>query len=214
MSLAEACAELERCAGSQFDPEIVRLFTEQVRENPHTGEREHALAAALADPEIEARRNGPEPILGHGSFAVTDNLTLLYTHRYFHEVAKAEAERAALQDRSFAVVLVEVADIDVINREEGYAAGDAAVREVAHAVQRAAVRCGGTACRYEGRRVGLLVPGGDDSEAERLSSEIEADVNEAPKVNCGQAAWRPGDSGDDVIARAREHLRAAVAAGG
>lgn len=157
MSLAEACAELERCAGSQFDPEIVRLFTEQVRENPPTGEREHALAAALADPEIEARRNGPEPILGHGSFAVTDNLTLLYTHRYFHEVAKAEAERAALQDRSFAVVLVEVADIDVINREEGYAAGDrpcvrsrtpSSGRRCAVAERRAATKAGAWACWF------------------------------------------------------------------
>jgi HD-GYP domain-containing protein (c-di-GMP phosphodiesterase class II) len=31
MSLEEACTELERCAGTQFDPEIVRLFVEEVR---------------------------------------------------------------------------------------------------------------------------------------------------------------------------------------
>src|SRR4051812_29523316 len=34
MSLDQACAELERCAGTQFDPEVVRIFVDEVRCRP------------------------------------------------------------------------------------------------------------------------------------------------------------------------------------
>jgi diguanylate cyclase (GGDEF)-like protein len=203
MSLEDACAELERCAGTQFDPEVVRVFVEEVRSRPIV-DHDEAVAAALAhDPELQTRRSDGEPLLGQGPLAVTDNLTLLYSHRYFHEVAAKEAELAHVQDASFAVVLVEPADIAEINRTEGYAAGDVAIRAVAAAVQRVAVRAGGTACRHGGTRLGLIVRGADSVAADRLASELAAEVGDAPRVTCGAAAWRPGESGDDVVARAR-----------
>jgi HD-GYP domain-containing protein (c-di-GMP phosphodiesterase class II) len=77
MSLEDACAELERCAGTQFDPQVVRVFVEEVRARPISHDDE-AVAAALAhDPELAARRDHDEPMLGQGPLAVTDNLTLL-----------------------------------------------------------------------------------------------------------------------------------------
>jgi len=45
-------------------------------------------------------RDGDEPLLGSGSLAIVDNLTLLYSHRYLHEVAHAAADRAAVQNDS------------------------------------------------------------------------------------------------------------------
>ena len=36
MTRDEACAELERCSGTQFDPEVVRVFVEEVRRRPPT----------------------------------------------------------------------------------------------------------------------------------------------------------------------------------
>src|SRR5215217_7557659 len=139
MTLADACAELERCAGTQFDPEVVRVFVEEVRARP-ISETDEAVAAALAaDPELQVRRDDSEPLLGHGPLAVTDNLTLPYSHRYFHEFAGKEAERAGLQNGSFGVVLVEPVDIRAINAREGYAAGDDVIRQVATAVQQVAI---------------------------------------------------------------------------
>ncbi len=44
-----------------------------------------AMADAMGDPEIQQHRNGHEPVLGYDTQVVTDNLTLLYTHPYFHE---------------------------------------------------------------------------------------------------------------------------------
>ena len=64
--LEEACAELERCAGTQFDPQVVRLFVEAVRANPPAGDQPGRVAAALDDPEIQARRRVGEPVLGSG----------------------------------------------------------------------------------------------------------------------------------------------------
>src|SRR5215217_253274 len=131
MTLADACAELERCAGTQFDPEVVRVFVEEVRARP-ISDTDEAVAAALAnDPELQVQRDDNEAVLGQGPLAVTDNLTLLYSHRYFHEVAAKEAERARVQDGSFGVVLVEPSDIAHINAREGYAAGDDAIRAIA-----------------------------------------------------------------------------------
>src|SRR4051794_6442447 len=198
MSLDQACAELERCAGTQFDPEVVRIFVEEVRCRPAPRE-EHPLEEAMRDPQIEEHRSDEEPLLGYGPLAVTDNLTLLYTHRYFHEIA----DRAAASSDQFAVVLAELTEVTHLNHVEGYAAGDEAIRSAARAVQRVAVRCGGTACRYSGRRFGLIVPGADADAAERIAEELATDLAIGPRAAVGAAASQDGDRGYDVVARAR-----------
>jgi diguanylate cyclase (GGDEF)-like protein len=207
MSLEEACQELERCAGTQFDPEVVRVFVEVVRAQPIADDDEAVAAALAADPELQVRRDANEPLLGHGPLAVTDNLTLLYSHRYFHEFAAKEAQRAEVQDDAFGVVLVEPVDLAAINAREGYAAGDEAIRVIASAVQRVAVRVGGTACRHSGGRIGLIAPGADEPQVARLASEIADELGDSPRVECGEAAWRSGESGDDVIGRAKLALQ-------
>jgi GGDEF domain-containing protein len=70
-------------------------------------------------------------------------------------------------------------------------------------VQRVAVRCGGTACRYSGRRFGLIVPGADAAEAERICAELATDLADGPRAAVGAAAAHDGDRGYDVVARAR-----------
>jgi diguanylate cyclase (GGDEF)-like protein len=202
MTIADACAELERHAGTQFDPEVVRIFVEEVRHNPPTPGRD---VPALEDPELEAQRNN-EPILGYGTLAMTDNLTLLYNHRYFHEAAHAEAQKAAVQEHTFSVILVELTEIDELNQRVGYAAGDQAIQTAARAVQRVAARHGGTACRYSGRRLGLILPGADEQTTELYTAEISADLKDDPKVRITDSTWRPRDTGDNVIERARARL--------
>jgi diguanylate cyclase (GGDEF)-like protein len=207
MSLDQACAELERCAGTQFDPDVVRIFVDEVRCRPAPRE-EHPLEAALRDPQIQEHRDGDEPLLGYGPLAVLDNLTLLYTHRYFHEIA----EKAAAGTEPFAVVLAELTDVTQLNHVEGYAAGDEAIRTAARAVQHTAVRCAGTACRYSGRRFGLIVPGADEEAAQRIAAELFECFVDAPRVAVGAAAAQDGDRGYDVIARARLALSPAPVA--
>lgn len=209
LSLEDACAELEACAGTQFDPEIVRIFVEEVRKDPPTGEGENMVHEALADPELASVRSDEGLIAGSGPLELTDHLTLLYTHRYFHETVAAEAERAGLQEGGFAIALFELDEIERINREHGYATGDAAIKTAAHAVEEAAVRCGGTACRYGGRRLGLLAPGADADGIESAASSVLDGVPEiALRTSC--AVWAPGESGEELIARGLAGLRATL----
>ena len=206
MSLADACIELERCAGTQFDPEIVRVFVEEVRRRPLT-DQESAVSSAFDDPELEARRTGDEPVLGSGAFAITDNLTLLYSHRYVHEVAGAQAEQAGIQGHPFSVVLVELEGIGETNRMRGYAAGDEAIQSVARAVQRYAQQQGGTAARFSGRRLCLIAPGVDAEGSERLVAQMIEEMGEGPEVRVAVATWSRGDSGEAVLERARRGLQ-------
>ena len=205
MSVDEACDELRRCAGTQFDPAVARLFVEEIKRRPPV-EKTTALTSVLAAPEFSSRRYGNEPLLGFNAFSAIDNLTLLYSHRHLHELAGAETHRAELQGRPFAVVVLELAGLVELNREKGYAAGDDAIRALADEVQRVAGRCGGTAARLSGRRIALVVPGADESIGDQLAQEILRELGNEHDVRSSVAAWHKGDSGEDVLERARARL--------
>ena len=208
MSIAAACAELERCAGTQFDPEVVRVFVEEVRRGPEPWADGDGgdLGEALGDPELTLHRSDGEPLLGSGTMAIIDNLTLLYSHRYLHEAAAAEAQRAEVQGRPFALALVQLTGLAAVNEREGHAAGDAVIQAAARAVQRAASRCAGTACRYSGDRLALLMPGADGAQAEECVRGLLADWPGSIPVRHGLAVWQPGQRGAEVVTAARTAL--------
>ena len=200
----EACLELERCAGTQFDPRVVQLFVEEVRASPPSERSPDGLAAALDDPEIRVRRRPGEAMLGQGPVGSTDNLTMLYSHRYMQEAAAAHAQRSEVQHRPFAVVMLELSTLVELNGRDGYATGDGVIQEAAAAMQRAASRCSGTACRYSGRRLALLVPETDVVGGEALARELELDLDSrSTEAATGVAAWQDGETGTEVITRAR-----------
>ncbi len=204
MTLEAACEELERHAGSQFDRKVVGLFTEEVRRDPPADEDE-AKPATLDDLELGAREDA-SGVLGIGPLEITDHLTLLYSHRYFHEFAEAEAEQARAQDASFAVCLFELEGLERINAEQGYAGGDKAIQDLARAVEQVAVKCGGTAARLSGRRIGLLATATDETAGRGLISEVVTTLGERLRLVGGCAASRAGENGEAVIARARAEL--------
>jgi GGDEF domain-containing protein len=70
-------------------------------------------------------------------------------------------------------------------------------------MQRAAVRCGGTACRYNGRRLAVVCPDCDAPTAEQIAAELADALADGPRAAVGCAAWQQGDQAEDVVARAR-----------
>ena len=210
MALEEACAELEQNAGTQFDPEIVRIFTEEVR--CHPPETDDPLAAALDDAELQVHRAADEPVLGATALSLTDSLTLLYSHRYLHEAASAEAERSRLQHQRFVIVLAELDDVHRVNTEQSYGDGDALIRRAARSLTALAVRSGGTACREGGVVLALLVPGERAADPAALEREVAEALEDAGAVRVAAAAWLEGDDGEAVIARARTALDARAGA--
>ncbi len=200
----EACAELERCAGGQFDPAVVALFVEEVRRRPPG---ELACASLAPDPEIDLHRADGDFVLGARSFGITDSLTLLYSHRHFHETAHAQAQRAALQDRPFVVVVAQLVNLGQINLTRGFDEGDLVLQAVAAIFQRTAAACQGLAFRASGRRIALLCPG-DQAVADEIAATLADALPAGTEVRLGATAWRPGESSEQVIERA---LRAGTA---
>ncbi len=216
-TVEQALAELERCAGTQFDPEIVRLFGEEVRaaeagegdqseSDTNTGE---FLVEALSDPEILHRRQANEPVLGFESYGITDNLTMLYGHRHFMELVESETKRAELQGKPYAVVMVELEGLERINREDGYAAGDEAIKKVGRAVQAAALQCQGTAARFSGRRIAVVIPRADEEEGQGCADEIAEELAGEPTVRVGVFVWRKGISAESAVRNAVEQVSGA-----
>jgi diguanylate cyclase (GGDEF)-like protein len=203
-SVEDACAELERCAGGQFDPEVVRLFVEEVRRRPPAT---LAADAEAPDPELEAHRALGDYKLGSRSFSITDSLTLLYSHRHFHETAAAEAQRARVQSRPFSVVIVHLEGMDKLNAAHGFDRGDLVLRATATIVQQAATRLGGQAYRVSGRRIGLLAPDADSALTEQTATALALELEPVLSANAvamtvGTGVWTLGEGSEDVIARA------------
>jgi HD-GYP domain-containing protein (c-di-GMP phosphodiesterase class II) len=206
MTPEEACEELKLNAGTQFDPELVELFCEEVARRGEQLLEPGAFDRALDDPELQHQRIADEPVLGAAAFAKTDSATLLYSHRHFREELQARAKAAGLNKQPFAVLVLELVDLNRINRDEGWDVGDAALYQVAREAELLATRTGGVAARISGRRIAILVPGAGEDEAKHLAEELAPDVS--LRVACG--AWREGDDGDDVLGRARASFRLSV----
>jgi diguanylate cyclase (GGDEF)-like protein len=204
LSDEQACEELERCAGTQFDPAVVKAFVDEVRGRPREPHPDDPLEIALGDPEVESARHGA--LAAHAALSMVDGLTMLYTRRHLQELADGEARRANADARGFALVIGELVDLDEINHRDGYGAGDGALQAAGEAFQHAAFRTGGTAARWAGRRMAVLLPGGDEGIATALASELESELTDCPCVRCGSAAWSPGETWEDVATRARSAL--------
>jgi len=202
----EACTELERCAGGQFDPEVVRLFVEEVRRRP-PADRAADAGPPDPDPELEVHRLDGQYRFGTRSFGITDSLTLLYSHRHLHETARVEAQRAALQDRPFSVIVAVFVGIEDLNRNRGFGAGDEAIQAVGAIFQRTAARCQGQAFRASGRRIALLAADLDEATGDDTVSALRMELQDTladdqVEVAIGASTWRSGDDGENVIQRA------------
>jgi len=206
LSREEALEQLVAGGGTQFDPEIVQLLVEHLRRAP--AERADPLMGDIITEALPLGAGAEEPgLLGELAAPATDGLTLLGNHRALQETAQA----AAHAGRPFVIVLLQLEDLPRINAEASFLAGDRLIQTAARHTQRAAARTGGTAFRMSGRRLALLIPGGEDGvPPETLLEEVRTEFLAGPTVRFTMAEWRPGEPGAEVLERARAALAAAA----
>jgi diguanylate cyclase (GGDEF)-like protein len=148
--------------------------------------------------------------------SVSDPLTGLHNHSFFHERLAADLDAASRFGEPLAVIWVDIDDFGRFNRLAGHAAGDDLLRAVAEAL-RAACAERGVACRVGGDEFAVIARGADvsaaSSIAERLDEELRASVKEGatPPTVSGGIARHPEDGGDSVVLAGKAEQMAAWA---
>ena len=121
-----------------------------------------AAALALDNAQIRARLEYQ---------AQTDSLTGLYNHRYFHERLRAELTRASRSRDSVAVLMLDIDDFKRVNDVYGHGSGDQVLTELAE-ILRSALRGSDVVCRLGGEEFGVIMAGGDASDALNLGRRL------------------------------------------
>jgi len=169
------------------------------------------LALALKTPDLYTR-------------AVQDGLTGLWTKRHFLTQAKTLMEAAGRYGDPLSLIMVDVDHFKKVNDTHGHVVGDRVLKGVAEILKKK-VR-GGSAYRYGGEEMSVLLPKaeleGAVQVAERLRAAIEAHKIAGVKVTAsfGVAQFEPGladppafvDKADQALYKAKESGRNRVVA--
>jgi len=111
--------------------------------------------------------------------SVTDGLTGLYNHRYFHQRLEEEMQEAADRKRALSLLFLDLDFFKKFNDLNGHLLGDKALREVA----RILINCKGSqdvAARYGGEEFALICPEKDAAVAEKVSKKILSQIYSFP----------------------------------
>jgi diguanylate cyclase (GGDEF)-like protein/PAS domain S-box-containing protein len=107
-----------------------------------------------------------------------DRLTGLYTLPYLQELLKRDWAIAQRERRSIAVFAIDIDALDVYNATFGRAAGDSAIRRVAHCVSGCLRRSSDVTARIEGGSLMAFAPGLDLEQALVLGQLMAERVRE------------------------------------
>jgi two-component system, cell cycle response regulator len=103
--------------------------------------------------------------------SVTDGLTGLFNHRYFHEVLEAELARSERHQRAFAVVMLDVDHFKSVNDSKGHPAGDELLRRIARLLSEV-LRQTDVVARYGGEEFSAVLPETGKVEATQVAERI------------------------------------------
>ncbi|MDI6900308.1 MAG: diguanylate cyclase [Anaerosomatales bacterium] len=141
--------------------------------------------------------------------AVTDPVTGLLGHRYFHERLAMEVELAERHEDQLSVAILDIDDFSRVNDAGGHAGGDEVLRVVARGLE-GCIRASDTVCRLGGDEFGIILPGASADEAmvvcqrahERVARVIGPD-GRTLTATTGVAGYpRDGETADALIHKA------------
>jgi two-component system cell cycle response regulator len=147
--------------------------------------------------------------------SMTDALTGLLNRYGLHRALQRELAEARRYERPLSCLLIDIDFFKAVNDTYGHAAGDTALRQAARVIMES-VRGSDVVCRYGGEEFLVLAPetGADGAcaLAEKIRQSFSACLfGEGTRVfsltlSTGVAQLDPGESGNDMIARADEAL--------
>jgi diguanylate cyclase (GGDEF)-like protein len=152
-----------------------------------------------------------------------DPLTDLYNRRFMEETLYRELRRAAREDGSVGVLMIDLDRFKALNDAFGHATGDVALRTVADYLK-AGIRGGDVACRYGGEEFVVILPKASLADAVqraealrdglRLLGDPSGEGVPTITISVGVAAFPDhGGSSDEVLAAADQALYLAKAEG-
>ena len=170
------------------------------------------LLAAICAPYIEVARLA--------RLSTADPLTGLLNRRGVG--ALLEQVDQADEVRRLSVIMADIDHFKTINDTHGHSVGDGVLRAVAGTLAQA-VRASDAVARYGGEEFLLVLPGASGEQARRIAERARASVAREPvrageqpvpvTISFGVAEWIPGESSEELIARADRALYQAKGSG-
>jgi len=153
------------------------------------------------------------------ALSMTDGLTGISNRRRFDEVLAAEWARAARQQHSLAIGLLDIDFFKQYNDHYGHQAGDDCLRQVAQAFKSQLQRGGDLVARYGGEEFAFIAPAVDADQALAIADAVCKAISSLKlphahgpggrlTVSIGVAAWTPlaGAAPDDILRAADQAL--------
>ena len=231
MARGEACRVLlrnYRKDGTIFWNEmtVVPLRDAEGRVTHYAGHHRDAGERLRIDPKLarDSLSGAQQPT----SVAVRDDrLTGLFTLPYLEELLKRDWALAQRESRSIAVFAIDIDALDLYNTTFGRAAGDSAIRRVAHCVSGCLRRSSDVTARIDGGSLMAFAPGVTTEQAMRMGQTMAERVRELrihhPRsavlryvsVSVGVAATFPAADEDPtgLIDKSQRHLKLAKQSG-
>jgi len=122
--------------------------------------------------------------------AVTDGLTGLHNHTYFHQRLDEELTRSERYGRPLSLMMLDLDDFKAYNDSYGHTKGDVVLAQVARVIS-ASVRKVDVVCRYGGEEFAVIMPETDAeaarAAAERVREAVASMALPAEKAGVGRA---------------------------
>ena len=103
--------------------------------------------------------------------AISDSLTGLYVHRYFHERLEEEHKRALISNSPFSILMCDIDHFKECNDRFGHASGDLLIKTVSQKL-REGVGDNGLVARYGGEEFAIILPGVEKNKAILLAETL------------------------------------------
>lgn len=109
--------------------------------------------------------------------ALTDGLTGLNNHRYFHERISQELSRVKRCGKNLSLLMIDVDNFKKYNDANGHLVGDDALKRIASIIK-ANIRAGDIAVRYGGEEFVVILPEANKEQACAVAERIRKSVEE------------------------------------